>query len=146
MSSYHAIGDMEGARRAARVALARAEQVMAHDHVVSGASIGCAASALAVLGEHEQARDLIERALLIDPDNLRMRYNFACGAVIYLKDIELALELLRPVFEGLNASWLRYAGCDPDLEVLRGDPRYVAMVKAAELRTASEDAESLAVT
>jgi adenylate cyclase len=114
--------------------------------VVSGASIGCAASALAVLGEHEQARDLIDRALLIDPDNLRMRYNFACGAVIYLKDTELALELLRPVFEGLNSSWLKYAGCDPDLEALRGDPRFKAMVKAAELRIASENAATLAIS
>jgi len=145
MSCYHAIGDIEGARRAARVALARAEEVMAHDHVVSGASIGCAASALAVLGEHEQARDLIDRALLIDPDNLRMRYNFACGAVIYLKDTELALELLRPVFEGLNSSWLKYAGCDPDLEALRDDPRFMAMVKAAELRTAADNVANLAI-
>lgn len=140
MSCYHAIGDMEGARRAAKVALARAEHVLAQDHVVNGAAIGCAASALAVLGETEQARDLIDRALLIDPDNLRMRYNFACGTVIYLHDPERALELLGPVFEGVNASWLAYAGRDPDLEVLRDDPRFIAMVQAAAQRTSKAEA------
>lgn len=136
MSCYSAIGDDEGAQRAARMALARAEEALAQDHV-DGAAIGCGASALAVLGKPDQARDLIRRALLIDPDNLRMRYNFACGAVMYLKDVEMALDLLSSVFARMSVSWLRHAELDPDLDSLRELPRYRALVAAAEARFAA---------
>ncbi|CAN7186431.1 winged helix-turn-helix domain-containing protein [Phenylobacterium sp. LjRoot164] len=135
MSCYSAVGDLEGAQRAARMALARAEEALAQDHV-DGAAIGCGASALAVLGKPDQARDLIRRALLIDPDNLRMRYNFACGAVLYLKDIDMALDLLGSVFARMSVSWLRHAELDPDLDSIRGLPSYRAMVAAAEERFA----------
>ena len=64
----------------------------------NGAAMGFAVSALAVLGEAERARDWIRRALLIDPDNKIMRYNFACALSIHLRDIEGALELLAPNF------------------------------------------------
>ena len=36
------------------------------------------AGGLAALGETDRAREWMERAMLIDPDNLNMRYNFAC--------------------------------------------------------------------
>lgn len=136
MSCYTALGDTEGARRAARLALARVDQALAQDHV-DGASIGCGASALAVLGQAEQSRDLIRRALLIDPENLRMRYNFACGAAMYLKDNDLALDLLGAVFEGMSSSWLKHMMVDPDLVELRQDPRFEAMLAQAQARLAS---------
>lgn len=135
MSCYTALGDTEGAQRAARLALARAEQGLAQDHV-DGASIGCGASALAVLGEDEQARDLIRRALLIDPDNQRMRYNFACGAAMYLKDHDLALQLLASVFDNMSPSWFKHVQVDPDLTELRKDPRFTAMLVRARSRLA----------
>lgn len=139
MSCYSAVGDQEGAQRAARMALARAEEALAQDHV-DGAAIGCGASALALLGKPDQARDLVRRALLIDPDNLRMRYNFACGAVMYLKDIDMALDLLASVFARMSVSWLRHAELDPDLDSIRNLPRYRAMVAAAEERFAAAEA------
>ena len=137
MSCYSAVGDEEGAQRAAKIALARAEKALAQDHV-DGAAIGCGASALAVLGKPDQARDLIRRALLIDPDNLRMRYNFACGAVMYLKDVDMALDLLDSVFKIMSVCWLRHTELDPDLDSIRELPRYKAMVAAAEARFAAE--------
>ena len=139
MSCYSAVGDDEGAQRAAKMALARAEEALAQDHV-DGAAIGCGASALAVLGKPDQARDLIRRALLIDPDNLRMRYNFACGAVMYLKDVDMALDLLDSVFAKMSVSWLRHAELDPDLDSIRNLPRYRALVAAAEKRFAAAGA------
>lgn len=139
MSCYSAVGDLEGAQRAARMALARAEEALAQDHV-DGAAIGCGASALAVLGKPDQARDLVRRALLIDPDNLRMRYNFACGAVMYLKDVDMALDLLGSVFAKMSVSWLRHAELDPDLDSIRALPRYRALVAAAEARFAAAGA------
>lgn len=133
MSCYTALGDNEGVKRAARLALARADQALAQDHV-DGASIGCGASALAVLGEAEQSRDLIRRALLIDPDNLRMRYNFACGAALYLQDPELALDLLSAVFAGMSSSWLKHMMVDPDLVDLRKDARFASLLADARQR------------
>ena len=90
MSSYHAVGDWDGVRRAAHQTAARAERVLTRDHV-NGAAIGCAVGALAALGDAARARDLMDRALLIDPNNAKMRYNFACGASAFLHDNDLAM-------------------------------------------------------
>ena len=56
-----------------------------------------------------------------------MRYNFACAISVYLQDKEAALEMLGPLFETINDSFLPYAKADPDFEFLRDDPRYQAM-------------------
>jgi len=138
LSSYHAIGDAEGSRATAQKVLARAEKVLARDYV-SLSGLGCAVGALAALGQVDRARALVERALLIDPDNGRMRYNFACGMCAFVGDNELALELLEPVFEQCPVGMLRHVAHDPDLDALRGDPRFVAMLTAAKKRLGLED-------
>jgi adenylate cyclase len=136
LSSYAAIGDDEGMRRAAEMAVRRAEEALASNHV-NGAAMGCAVSAFAVMGQVDKARDLIRRALLIDPDNLRMRFNFACGSMTFLKDPETALGLLGPAFEAMTPDWLEHVAIDPDLDPLRGDPRFQAMLAAAQVRLAA---------
>jgi adenylate cyclase len=95
------------------------------------------ANALATLGEAERAQDWISRALLIDPDNMNARYNFACALTTHLKKSDAALELLGPVFETLAIGFLNHAKADPDLDPLRGNPRFKAMVAAAEARLAA---------
>ena len=42
--------------------------------------------------------------------------------------------MLGPVFATVTAAFLPYAKGDPDFEFLRDDPRYHAMVAAAEAR------------
>jgi adenylate cyclase len=78
----------------------------------------------------------MNRALLIDPDNLDMRYNFACALNGYMDDKCAALEMLEPLLVRISAYLLRYLNADPDLESLRDDPHYQAMVAAAEARLA----------
>ncbi len=68
-----------------------------------------------------------------------MRYNFACALCDYLKDADGALELMGPVFEKANLTWLKHMKIDPDLDAIRGDPRFAAMVAAAEARLAAAD-------
>ncbi|MEJ0064520.1 MAG: winged helix-turn-helix domain-containing protein [Caulobacteraceae bacterium] len=136
LSSCAAIGDEQGMRSAAEMAVLRAEEALASNHV-NGAAMGCAVSAFAVMGQVDKARDLIRRALLIDPDNLRMRFNFACGSMTFLKDPETALGLLGPAFEAMTPDWLEHVAIDPDLDPLRGDPRFKAMLAAAQARLAS---------
>ncbi|MGH8362390.1 MAG: TIR domain-containing protein [Gammaproteobacteria bacterium] len=135
ISCYSAIGDTAGMRRAAQQVLERADVVLAQDQYNSGVT-GYSADALATLGEADRAKARMEHALLIDPDNSNMRYNFACMLSTRLKDKQAALDMLGKVFETITETFLRYAKADPDLELLHDDPRYQAMVAAAEARLA----------
>ena len=133
LSSYHAVGDADGIRTAGQKVLARAEKVLARDYVnLSG--IGCAVGALTALGEVDRARALVERGLLIDPDNSRMRYNFACGLSAFVGDYDSAIALLEPVFAECSAGLLRHVETDPDLDPIRDDRRFKAMIEAASVR------------
>ncbi|MGH8362389.1 MAG: TPR end-of-group domain-containing protein, partial [Gammaproteobacteria bacterium] len=139
ISSYNALGDVAGTRHAAESALTRAEAILAHDQHNSGV-VAYSAYALAALGESERAKARMNRALLIDPENWNMCYAFACSLSVYLKDKEAALEMLRSVFETITDAFLPYAKADPDFECLHDDPRYQAMVVAAEARFAAAKA------
>ena len=137
ISSYSALGDAAGMRRAAQLTLERSERVLAHDPnnvVVTGDS----AYALAALGEGERAKARMNRALLIDPDNFNMRYNFVCALSMHLRDKDAALDMLGPVFERITATFTPYAKTDPDLDLIRDEPRFRDMVATAEARLAAE--------
>ena len=136
VSSYNALGDAAGMHRAAEQALKRAEAILAHDQHNSGV-IGYSAYALAALGEGERAKARMNRAQLIDPDNWNMRYAFACALSVYLKDKEAGLEMLKSVYATITDAFLPYAKADPDFALLHDDPRYQAMVAAAEARLAA---------
>src|SRR6185369_13058386 len=88
----------------------------------------------ALLGEAERTREWIERALLVDPDNLTMRYNFACVLAGYLGDLEGALKMLQTTFAIAGDTLVRVAVTDPDLDPLREDPRFDAMLSRAKER------------
>ncbi|HEY5009145.1 MAG TPA: hypothetical protein VII42_14160, partial [Caulobacteraceae bacterium] len=135
---YVALGDVEGARRSARSALVRAETALTWDQS-NGSAMGFGAGALAVLGEAERATEWIDRAMLIDPDNSTMRYNLACCLCFDLKDNDRALELLGPFFESAVSGDMSFAMVDVQLDPLRDDPRFIAMVAAAKARLASAE-------
>ena len=136
VSCYQAVGDGEGARRAAQRALARVEKIVALEPD-NGSAMSFGVGALAALGETERAKEWTERALLLDPDNLNMRYNFACTLVLELREFEAALDLLEPVFENMLIEAVTWAKTDPDFDRIRDHPRFIAMLAAAESRIAS---------
>jgi adenylate cyclase len=136
ISAYRALENPGGTRHAAEVALKRADAVLGRDQGNSGV-MAYSAHALAALGEGERAKARMNRALLIDPDDWKMRYNFACTLCVYLHDKGAALEMLDPVFATITESFLSYAKVDPDLDALHDNPRYQAMVAAAEARLAT---------
>jgi adenylate cyclase len=138
MTCYKALGDMPKMREAAKRCLARAEKITTQEPD-NGLALGYVVVSLCNLGETERAKDLAKRAMLLDPDNLTMRYNFACGFA-QIGDAEAALELLGPVFERDAAETVNWAKVDPDLNVVREDPRFTAMMAKADARLAAAQA------
>src|SRR5580700_3448568 len=138
LTCYTALGNTRAAMRVAQTTLARTEKTLAQDPN-NGTAMAYGAIALGSLGEAERAKDWISRTLLIDPDNMNARYNFACTLATYLKEYDAALELLEPVFATMATGFLNHAKADPDLDPLRADPRFTAMLSAAERRLAVEN-------
>ncbi len=137
VSCHSGIGDENGAARAARLTIERAEKAVAQDPI-NGAALAAGASALAVLGEQQRATEWIERALLVAPDNLTMRYNLGCLYSAHLKQVDLAVEVLGPFYENIRSlSHLSHSEVDPDLELCRTEPMFQKMVAAAKSRLGS---------
>jgi adenylate cyclase len=134
MCCLEANGAAEAVLRAARTVVERTGKAIAKDPS-NAAPIAAGASALAVLGEEQRAKEWIDRALLLDPDNLNSRYNLACALVTNLHDKERALKVLEPYFENtVSATHIRHADVDPDLDPLREDERFKTMSASAKQR------------
>ncbi|HEV8407887.1 MAG TPA: TIR domain-containing protein [Sphingomicrobium sp.] len=129
---YFGVGDDESARDTAKMTLKQVEQVLAHDPS-NGAAISFGVSALAALGEQDRAREWMERALLIDPDNLNMRYNFACALARGFGDSEAAIRMLDSSLSRIKGS-IGAAEFDPDLGSIREDPRFKKIIQDAKDR------------
>ena len=136
-SAYHALGDHAGVERAAENMVSQSERVLAEDPS-NAAALGIGAGGLAILGQVERAKEWIERALLIEPENRNMQYNFACVTAVYLNDPDGAIDLLEPVLKEITISLYRNALIDPDLDGLRSMPRFQAMMAATAKRLGAE--------
>jgi adenylate cyclase len=134
MTCYEAIGDPEKRKQAARLCFERAERALATEPT-NGSAIANGAYALAVLGENDRAREWIERGLLLDPENLTMRYNLACTLTVALHDDEAALDVLQPYFDRVNtAPQIKHTEADPDFVRIRDKPRFKEMLAATKKR------------
>jgi adenylate cyclase len=140
LSCYRALGDDEGVKRTARAALSRADEILAEDPN-NATVVAYAASASCGIGDSKRAKEYMSRALLIDPDNLKMRYNFGCQLTVLLRDIDAALDMLGPVFDRTALGLLNHTKVDVDLDPLRNDPRFQTMLAAAEARLAATAAD-----
>jgi adenylate cyclase len=134
VTCYSSIGDTSQLRRVGEMTVDRAEKAIAKDPA-NASALASGVAGLAVLGQHDRARDWIDRALLLEPDNISMRYNLACALVVDIKDHEAALELLGPYFERVvSPTQIKHMGADPDLDPIRDNPRFHTMISAAKSR------------
>ncbi|HET9356432.1 MAG TPA: TIR domain-containing protein [Sphingomicrobium sp.] len=129
---YMAQGRKEMAVPTSQMLLKQVERVLAEDPD-NGAALSLGATGLAVLGQPERAKQWIDRAILVDPDNLNMRYNFAC-ALATSGDRDGSIAMLGPVFEACGPTILKIAEADVDLDTIRKDPRFQTMITNAKQR------------
>ena len=133
-SCYQGLGEEESAINSARRTLERVEGALAKDPT-NGAALSAGASSLIMLGDIERGKDWVERALLLDPDNLLVRYNAACSLTFRRADLDGALDLLEPYFAGLDSPGnVHHAEIDPDMNCLRDHPRFQSMIAGARER------------
>jgi adenylate cyclase len=139
VTCYRETGDLDQRRRAAQLTVDRTEKAISKDPTNSTV-LAFGALALAALGEDQRARDWVQRALLLDPDNNVMRYNLACALATDLNDSDRAIEVLEPYFRTtLGVTHVRHAEVDPDLDPLRDDPRFKQMLGDARQRLGIAD-------
>ena len=136
---YLAQGDIDRARECAAKVIHQVEGALARDPD-NGAALAYGALSFAAVGNLERAREWIDRALLLDPDNLYMRYNLAWPVLGFFKDKEAALELLEPALAKAGQTLISLAEVDRNLDPLRNDPRFQQILAAAKERIAKERA------
>jgi adenylate cyclase len=142
-SDYHGLGmllayfngkrDAEGVRRTAERTIEQVEKVLPSDPD-NGAALAIGAMSLACLGNQERSQEWMERCLLVDPDNLQMRYNLAWGLNKILGRGDAAIDMLEPVMANAGSNIIRLAANDPNLDNLREDPRFKRMLDDAKAR------------
>jgi TolB-like protein/tetratricopeptide (TPR) repeat protein/tRNA A-37 threonylcarbamoyl transferase component Bud32 len=123
--SYATLGRKAEAEAAYRRALHVVQQHLALNPDDPRAATMCAVS-LCRLGDREEGLRWAERARAIDPDDPGVLYNVACLYALEGKADD-AISCLGQAFQaGFGArEWIAQ---DPDLESLRGDPRFQALV------------------
>jgi adenylate cyclase len=127
------LGRMEEADKYAEMGVRRAEESV-RQHPEWSRPAQLVAAVLASIGRGEEAREWMERALAIDPDDNLALYNAAC-TFAQLGEKERAIELLQrwAPNAGLEKRlWLRN---DADFEPLRDDPRFKQILKDTEVFT-----------
>jgi adenylate cyclase len=127
VSYYQSEGALDKVHGVAGKMVSEAERALQQDPS-NGAALGVIAGGYAILGEKDRAREWIDRAMLIDPDNARMKYNFACVLATYVGEKEEAIRLLDMTLALSSETIFKVAVTDPDFDPLRDDPRFKKII------------------
>ena len=143
LMAFRALNDDLRLQRAAKSMRANAEMMIEREPN-NYYAYARGANALVMLDDLATAKDWIQRALLIAPDNLDIRYNFACTLFTHPATFDLGLDHLEYVFSRSVGSIIRRADIDTDLDPVRDHPRFKAIYTAAMKRIAKIDAKKAA--
>ena len=132
---YMALGDGTRLRRCAASLLEQIEEVLARNPG-NGSALSYGVLSLAILGQKERSEEWVERALLLDADNLFMRYILAWTLLTTANDTERAMDLLEPFLATSRQTQIWLAANDPNLDGLRGNPRFGRLLESAIERVA----------
>ena len=130
---YRSMGEQEKFDHALRMVVDKSEAAL-RDDPDNGSALGMIALASASIGDQKRAKQSIERALLLDPDNHTSRYNFACVLANDLRDYAGAIDLLETAFQQADGELLEIAQADPDLDCIRNEPRFQNALDGARKR------------
>ena len=133
LTCFKALGSRERMPEIAQQMLERSERVLEQDSL-NASALGVSAAALTILGDLDRARERIQRAMMVDPENINMPYNFACMLANWVGDIEGALDMLEPVMTRHSRSLMLTMMADPDMDPMRDHPRFKSMVAKAMKR------------
>ena len=134
LTCFQALGSSERKPEVAQQMLERSERVLEQDSL-NGSALGVSAAALTIMGDLDRAKERIQRAMMVDPDNINMPYNFACMLATWVGDVEGALDMLEPMMPRTSRSLMMTMMADPDMDPLRDHPRFKTMVAEAMKRT-----------
>jgi adenylate cyclase len=134
LTCFGAQGMRDRLPEVAQQMLERTERILQHDGL-NASALGVSAAALTILGDMDRAKQRIERAMMVDPTNINMPYNFACMLATWARDIEGALDLLESMIARQSRSLMLTMIADPDMDPLRDHPRFKRMVAEALKRT-----------
>ncbi|HEU4334267.1 MAG TPA: protein kinase [Candidatus Eisenbacteria bacterium] len=125
---YRRLGEEGKARRADLECIEAVKRcVRVHPDDTRAWTMG--AAVLAEMGEPERATRWVARALSVDAEEPIIEYNAAC-VYVRLGRFDDAFRCLEAALgeDGLSGTWARN---DPDLDPLRGDARFVALIDQA---------------
>ena len=129
-ASYVAAGNKAGVQRCAAKVIEEVETVLARDPD-NGAALAFGSFSFAAQGQKARSQEWLERALLLDPDNLYMRFNLAWPQIVFFDDKEAALEILEPVLANAGANLIRLVAAEHKFDPLRQDPRFKQLLASA---------------
>jgi adenylate cyclase len=133
LACCNAQNDIPARQACAHKIIEQADEVLARDPD-NGAALAFGALSFGALGQVERAREWINRALLLDPDNQFMRFNVAVNLAVYFKDRDAAIDMLDVALARGGPNVVTLIANDPNLDSIRDDPRFQQMLSAAKER------------
>ena len=122
---YHGLGRAADAATTEKRALQLVEKYSA-SHPDDARALYLGATILVRIGEHEKGAEWARRAIAIDPEETSILYNVACVFAL-LGKTEDAFACLGKVMHA-GTFYKNWAAKDSDLDSLRSDPRFHAMI------------------
>jgi len=127
---YTELGNQAGIKRCAEMLVGKVEGALSRNPQ-NGAALAFGVLAFMVLGQKDRADRWRERALLLDPENLYMRYNLAWPLLSIAKDRAAALAMLEPVLAKAGPNLISLVANSRVLEPIRADVGFRSLLESA---------------